>query len=202
MESSAQSKSTALALQVRALTASVEELMRQNREMRQRLQQEENRSPRRIKNNRNDDEVQDPKGSQGKDGLRRTERSNEASNDLLRSMRKEMDELKNAMKGKMAKNLDGMVRRTDSLFMQKVLECTLPPKFRLPQLESYDGLKDPLDHITTFKMTLSLQQTLDEIVCRSFPTTFKRATRVWFSKLGNLPSTILTSSTHCLCVIS
>ena len=71
------------------------------------MQQEENRSPRRIKNNRNDDEVQDPKGSQGKDGLRRTERSNEASNDLLRSMRKEMDELKNAMKGKMAKNLDG-----------------------------------------------------------------------------------------------
>ena len=55
------------------------------------------------------------------------------------------------------KNLDGMVKRIDSPFTLKVLECPLPPKFRLLQLESYDGLKDPLDHITTFKMTLSLQ---------------------------------------------
>ena len=146
--------------------------------MRQRLQQEENCSPRRIKNNRNEDEVQDPEGSQGIDGLKRMERSDEASNDFLRSMRKEMDELKNVMKGKTTKNLDGMVRRTDSL-------CdTLLPKFRLLQLESYDGLKDPLDHITTFKMTLSLQQTPDEIVCWSFPTTLKGAARVWFNKLA------------------
>jgi len=64
------------------------------------LQQEENCLPRRIENNRNEDEVQDPKGSQGRDGSRRKERSDEASNDLLRNMRKEMDELKNAMKGK------------------------------------------------------------------------------------------------------
>ena len=95
-----------------------------------------------------------------------------------------MDKLKNAMKGKTIKNLDGMVRRIDSQFTPKVLECPLPPKFWLLQLKSYDGLKDPLDHITTFKMTLSLQQTLDEIVCRSFLTTLKEATRVWFSKLA------------------
>ena len=48
--------------------------------------------------------------------MRRTKRSNEVINDLLRSMRKEMDELKNAMKGKTTKNLDGIVRRTNSLF--------------------------------------------------------------------------------------
>ena len=72
------------------------------------MQQEENRLPRRIKNNRNEDEAQDPKGSQGKDNSRRTERSDEASNNLLRSMRREVDKLKNAMKEKMAKNLDGM----------------------------------------------------------------------------------------------
>ena len=86
-----------------------------------------------------------------------------------------MDELKDAMKGKMAKNLDVMVKMTDSPFTSKVLECPLPPKFHLPQLESYDGLKDPLDHIATFKMTLSLQQTLDEIVCQSFPMALKEA---------------------------
>ena len=92
--------------------------------------------------------MQDPEGSQGRDGSRRTERSDEANNDLLRSMRKEMNELKNSMKGKMAKNLD--------TFTQRVLDHPLSPKFWLLQLESYDELKDPLDHITTFKMTLSL----------------------------------------------
>ena len=109
--------------------------------------------------------MQDPKGSRRRDGSRRTERSDEASNDLLRSMRKEMDELKNAVKGKTAKNLDGVVRRTDSPFTQWVLVHTPPSKFRLSQLKSYDRLKHPLDHITTFKMTLSLQQTPNEIVC-------------------------------------
>ena len=49
-----------------------------------------------------------------------------------------------------------MVKRTNSPFTLKVLECPLPPKFCLLQLESYDGLKDPLDHITTFKMTVRL----------------------------------------------
>ena len=165
MESSAQLESTTLALQVQALMASVEELTKQNREMRQRLQQEENHSSRRVETNKNEDEVQDPKGSQGRDGSRRTEWSDEASSDLLRSMRKEMDELENAKKGKTAKNLDGIVRRTDSPFTQWVLDHPPLPKFQLSQLESYDELKHPLDHITTFKMTLSLQQTPNEIVC-------------------------------------
>ena len=77
-----------------------------------------------------------------------------------------------------------MVRRIDSPFTPKILDCPLPPKFQLPQLESYDRLKYLLVHITTFMMTLSIQQTPDEIVCRSFPTTLKGAARVWFSKLA------------------
>ena len=86
-----------------------------------------------------------------------------------------MDELKDAMKVKTATNLDVMVKMTDSPFKSKVLECPLSPKFCLPQLESYDGLKDLLDHITIFKMTISLQQTSDEIVCQSFLVTPKGA---------------------------
>ena len=58
----------------------------------------------------------------------------------------------------------------------------MPPKLRLLQHESFDGFKDLLDHITTFKMTLSLQQLLDGILCHSFPTPLKGAARVWFSK--------------------
>ena len=61
-----------------------------------------------------------------------------------------------------------------------------PSKFRLPQPKPFDGLKDLQDHLNTFKMTLGLQQPLDEILCRSFPTTLKAAAREWFMKLPNL----------------
>ena len=98
-------------------------------------------------------------------------------------MRKEMDELRNAINEKTDQSLDRMVRATDSLFTTVILECPMPSKFRLPQLEPFDGPKDPQDHLNTFKTTLGLQQPLDEILCRSFPTTLKGAPREWFIKL-------------------
>lgn len=84
--------------------------------MRQQLQQEENCSPRRVENKRSEDETQDLEDSYGRDGSRRTEWFDEVSNDLLKSMRREMDELKNTIKEKTTNNLDGMVKRTDSPF--------------------------------------------------------------------------------------
>ena len=80
----------ALAQQVQALAAIVEELTRQNQEMKLRLQQEENRS----KANQEDEG----------DSLRRSDRrgpttSDEPHSDYLREMRKEMDELRKAIKG-------------------------------------------------------------------------------------------------------
>lgn len=39
------------------------------------------------------------------------EKSKRTNNDLLRSMRKEMDKIKNAMKEKTTKNLDEMVKK-------------------------------------------------------------------------------------------
>ena len=91
----------------------------------------------------------------------------------LRNMRKEVDELKSAMKDKGKENLDGMIRRTNSPFTTEVLNRHLPLKFRLPQLESYDGSKDPLDHIESFKTLMLLQMTPDEVMCRTFLTILK-----------------------------
>ena len=94
-----------------------------------------------------------------------------------------MDELRNEIKEKTDQSLDKMVRRTKSPFTMVVLECPIPSKFCLSQLKPFDGLKDPLDHLNTFKMTLGLQQLPDEIQCRSFPITLKGAARKWFTKL-------------------
>jgi len=53
------------------------------------------------------------------------------SSDLLREMRREMDELRNAIKEKIDRSLDRMVRMTDSPFTLAVLECPVPLKLRL-----------------------------------------------------------------------
>ena len=76
---------------------------------------------------------------------------------MMKSLRRELDEVKNTMKGKPAMNLYGMLDRIDSPFTSIVLESPLPSKFCLPQLEFYDGVKDPLDHIGAFKTILNLQ---------------------------------------------
>ena len=71
----------------------------------------------------------------------------------------------------------------DSPFTNEVLNRPFPPKFCLPQFESYDSSKDPLDHIESFKMLMLLQMTPDKVMCRAFPTTLKGAATVWFSKI-------------------
>ncbi|XP_075674869.1 uncharacterized protein LOC142644069 [Castanea sativa] len=103
-------------------------------------------------------------------------------------MRNEVDELKSAMKDKGRENLDGIILRTDSPFTNEVLNRPLPPKLCLPQLESYDGSKDPLDHIESFKTLMLLQMTLDEVMCRALPTTLKGVAREWINKIP--PGTI------------
>ena len=139
---------TALAQQVQALAATVEELTRQNQEMKLLLQQEENRSK---------GSPEDEGNSQRRSDCQRPISPDDQNSDLLREMRKEMDELRNAIKEKTERSLDKLVRAIDSPFTTAVLECLVPSKFRSPQLESFDGFKNPQDHLNTFKRTLGLQ---------------------------------------------
>ena len=87
MESSTNPDLATLVLQVQSLAAIVEELTRQNQEMMQRLQQEGNRP----ETNRVDE---------GDSHRRRPNTPEDANSNLLREMRKEMDELRDAIKGK------------------------------------------------------------------------------------------------------
>ena len=96
-------------------------------------------------------------------------------------MRKVMDEMKDNMRR--ANLVDDLVHRTDSPFMASINGHPLPPKFKMPSLDSYDGTRYPFDHIATFKTMIHLQGVPDEIICRAFPTTLKRLARVWFNKI-------------------
>ncbi|XP_058189241.1 uncharacterized protein LOC131306828 [Rhododendron vialii] len=56
-------------------------------------------------------------------------------------------------------------------------------KFKMPQLETFNGSTDPLDHLETYKSLMHLQALLDEVMCRAFPVTLKGSARAWFNKL-------------------
>ena len=96
----------------------------------------------------------------------------------------------NALKGRVSNDLDDLVNRTDSPFTTSVNSFPLPHKFHMPQIDSYDGVKDPLNHLETFKTLMHLQGVADGIMCRAFPTTLKGAARIWFSQLT--PNSIST----------
>ena len=87
-----------------------------------------------------------------------------------------MDEMKENMRR--ANPVEDLVHRTDSLFTASINGHPLPPKFKMPSLDSYNGARDLFDHITTFKITMHLQGVPNEIMCRVFPTTLKGPTRV------------------------
>ena len=60
----------------------------------------------------------------------------------------------------------------------------------MPQIESYDGVKDPLNHLETFKTLMHLQGVADKIMYKAFLMTLKGPTRIWFSRLT--PNSIST----------
>ena len=102
-------------------------------------------------------------------------------------MKKVMDEMRENMRR--MNRVEDLVHQTNSPFTASINGHPLPPKFKMPSLDSYDGTRDPFDHIATFKTTMHLQGVPNEIMCRAFPTTLKGPARIWFSKiLPNLVS--------------
>ena len=87
-------------------------------------------------------------------------------------MMKGMDEIRENMRR--ANPIEDLVHKTDSLFTASINGHPLPPKFKMLSLDSYDGMRDPFDHIATFKTMMHLEGVPNKIMCRVFPTTLKR----------------------------
>uniref|UniRef100_A0A2N9ICY4 Uncharacterized protein n=1 Tax=Fagus sylvatica TaxID=28930 RepID=A0A2N9ICY4_FAGSY len=101
----------------------------------------------------------------------------------LKEMREQMKEMKSQVKAKAAKNLDMLVHRSESPFTKRIDEYPLPTKFKVPQLETFDGFKDPLDYLDSFRTIMRLHGVSDEIMCRTFPTNLRGSARTWFNQL-------------------
>jgi len=83
----------------------------------------------------------------------------------MQMMKEWMDFMMNALKGWMLSDLDELVHRTNLPFSAPVTSFPFPLKFHMPQVEAYNGLKDPLDHLDSFKTLMHLQGVADKIMC-------------------------------------
>ena len=109
----------------------------------------------------------------------------------IQAMKEQMEVMMNALKGRVSNDLDDSVNKIDSPFTTSINSFPLPQKFWMPQIESYDEVKDPLDHLETFKTLMHLQGVPDEIMCRAFPTTLKGPARIGSVDWCRIQSTLL-----------
>ncbi|GKV41376.1 hypothetical protein SLEP1_g48919 [Rubroshorea leprosula] len=58
-----------------------------------------------------------------------------------------------------------------------------PAGFKIPQLKTYDGTKDPDDHLHAFYSCMQAQNASDALMCKIFPSTLRGNARTWYYSL-------------------
>ena len=71
--------------------------------------------------------------------------------------------MKEVVKGRAPVSMDSLVQQTESPFTAGVLHFPLSAKLRMPQIETFDGMKDPIDHLNTYKNQMELHGYQDPI---------------------------------------
>ncbi|XP_058185741.1 uncharacterized protein LOC131302966 [Rhododendron vialii] len=99
-------------------------------------------------------------------------------------MQDQIDGLMKHIKAQTPAMVEELVQNTDSPFTSEVMGLPLPRKFKMPQLETFNGSTDPLDHLETYKSLMHLQAVPDEVMCRAFPVTLKGTTHLLTVKQG------------------
>ena len=153
---------TALKRKVQTLTVAVERLTKQNQVLEEQLRRKTGHDI--LEENLEDTSAERrdrerPKGSNASSRLKWQNVSLPSLMDAtpppvateIQAIKEQMEVMMNALKGQVSSNLDKLVNRTDSPFTASVNSFPLPHKFRMLQIDSYDGVKDPLDHLETFK---------------------------------------------------
>ena len=96
--------------------------------------------------------------------------------------------MKEVVRGHAPDTMDTLVQQTESPFTAEVLHFPLPAKFRMPQVEAFDGVRDPVDHLNTYKNQMELHGYQDPVRCKAFAITLKGPALAWFNRLP--PSSI------------
>ena len=91
----------------------------------------------------------------------------------FKGLQQELSRVKEVVKGRAPDSMDSLVQQTESPFTAEVLHFPLPTKFRMPQIEAFDGTKDLVDHLNTYKNQMELHGYQDPVRCRAFDIMLK-----------------------------
>ena len=74
--------------------------------------------------------------------------------------------MKEVVKDRVPVSMDALVQQTESPFTTGVLHFPLPTKFRMLQIEDFDGMKDHVDHlIESFQVLKDYKMKLNPTKC-------------------------------------
>ena len=108
----------------------------------------------------------------------------------FKSLQQELSRVKEVVRGHALDTMDTLVQQTESPFTVEVLHFPLPAKFRMPQVEAFNGVRDPVDHLNTYKNQMELHGYQDPVQCRAFAITLKGPALARFNRLP--PSSIFS----------
>ncbi|XP_020548797.1 uncharacterized protein LOC105156437 [Sesamum indicum] len=94
---------------------------------------------------------------------------------MIELLGKQIDELK--------KRGELVAHNKNSPFSNDILTHVVEPGFRVPDLQKYDGTKDPHEHITAFELVINLYGQPGPIMAKLFVTTLAGKTQEWFTSL-------------------
>ena len=106
----------------------------------------------------------------------------------FKGLQQELSRMKEVVKGRAPDSMDTLIQQTEFPFTAEVLYFPIQAKFRMCQIEVFDGAKDPVDHLNTYKNQMELHRYQDPIRCRAFSITLKGLTLAWFNRFP--PSSI------------
>ena len=101
----------------------------------------------------------------------------------FKNLQQELSRVKEVVKERTPDTMDTLVQQNESPFRKQLLHFPLPAKFRMPQVEAFDGVKDPVDHLNTYKNKMELHGYQNPVQCRAFATTLKGPSLAWFNRL-------------------
>uniref|UniRef100_A0A2N9GWC8 Uncharacterized protein n=1 Tax=Fagus sylvatica TaxID=28930 RepID=A0A2N9GWC8_FAGSY len=187
--------------QLQALTANIQELARQSAADRREMQELAKQNQELMALLRSRGEIPSPgQGQNGEEIPRnetgRNQSQNHNQNDEGSSANQNRephphphpsqvaDPAKSAADARAAKLEEELKEMREQMKEMKSQTNTLfPAKFKVPQLETFDGFKDPLDYLDSFRTIMRLHGVSDEIMCRTFPTNLRGSARTWFNQL-------------------
>lgn len=101
----------------------------------------------------------------------------------IQRIQDELNMIMEAVRGKASSTIEALVQRMDHPFSTMIMSHPLPKRFGIPPIESFDGSKDPFEHLETYQTLMLLHDYSDVIMCRAFPVTLKGSVRKWFNSL-------------------